>query len=193
VGCFVGRLEREKGLETLLHALALTATEQKLLLIGSGSLERDLCRLAASLGIADRVLFSGRVPQRELPAYLQASDFLVLPSMTTARFKEPWGLVVNEAMNSGLPVIGTDAVGAAAGGLLVDHETGRVVREDDPFALAAAMDELATDEGKRHRLGACGAERVLQWNFDSAADAFEAAIRVAVERRGPNGARSHRS
>jgi glycosyltransferase involved in cell wall biosynthesis len=188
IGCFVGRLEREKGLEILLRALVLTVMKQKLLLIGSGSHEPDLRARAAELGISDRILFAGKLSQEILPEYLRATDFLVLPSITTSRFKEPWGLVVNEAMNSGLPVIASDAVGAAAGGLVVDQETGRVVPEGDPVALAAAMDELAMDESKRLRLGARGAERVQSWSFDAAADAFERAIFSAVKRTGANGA-----
>jgi glycosyltransferase involved in cell wall biosynthesis len=188
MGCFVGRLEREKGLEELLHAVALTVSEQKLLLVGTGSLVPDLRALAASLGIADRVLFAGHVPQETLPVYLQSADFLVLPSVTTSRFKEPWGLVVNEAMNSRLPVIATDAVGAAAGGLVVDKETGRVVSEGDRVALASAMDELAIDETECMRLGTRGAERVLRWSFDAAADVLERAVLAAVERKGANGA-----
>jgi glycosyltransferase involved in cell wall biosynthesis len=192
LGCFVGRLEPEKGLETLIQAMALTTTRQKLLLVGSGSLEPDLRALAASLGIADSVAFAGHVHQRELPTYLQAVDFLVLPSITTSRFKEPWGLVVNEAMNSGLPVIATESVGAAAGGLVVNGETGRVIPEKDPGALGSALDELAANESERLRLGGKGAERVLMWNFEAAADAFERAIAAAIERNGRSGARTPR-
>lgn len=190
VACFVGRLEREKGLETLLHACALTRREQKLVLIGAGSLESDLRGLAAFLGINDNVVFAGPISQRALPAYLQAVDFLVLPSITTRRFKEPWGLVVNEAMNSRLPVIASDAVGAAAAGLVVDGDTGRIVPEGDAAALAVAMDDLASDEQQRLRLGASGAERVLRWNFDAAADAFEEAVAIAIERKEARRART---
>jgi glycosyltransferase involved in cell wall biosynthesis len=193
VGCFVGRLEAEKGLETLLHGLARTTAEQKLLVVGSGSLEPQLRVLAASLGLERRVVFTGQVAQKALPAYLQAVDFLVLPSMTTRRFKEPWGLVVNEAMNSGLPVIATDAVGAGAGGLVVDNETGFLIPEGDPLALAAAMDELARNDANRRRLGANGAQRVLQWSFAAATDAFERAVLEAVERKGRNGAGAARA
>ena len=63
----------------------------------------------------------------------------MLPSITTALDKEPWGLVVNEAMHAGLPVVATDAVGAAAGGLVRDGENGFVVPERDADALAAAV------------------------------------------------------
>lgn len=192
VACFVGRLEREKGLEVLVRALALTTIEQKLVLIGSGSLEPELRALATSLGIADRIVLTGHVPQESLPAYLQAADLLVLPSVTSGRFKEPWGLVVNEAMNCRLPVIATDAVGAAAGGLVVDGETGRLVGEGDPVALASAIDELAKDGGERLRLGANGAEHVLRWSFDAAADALERAVLAAIERKALNGARTPR-
>ncbi len=69
---------------------------------------------------------------------------LVLPSVTTPRFREPWGLVLNEAMAAGTAVVATTAVGAAAGGLVLDGETGLVVPERDHAALAAALDRLKT-------------------------------------------------
>ena len=69
----------------------------------------------------------GFVPRDELPALYAAADALVLPSIRTATFLEPWGLVVNEAMHQGTPVIASDAVGAAAGGLVRDGRNGLVV------------------------------------------------------------------
>src|SRR5205085_2613392 len=83
----------------------------------------------------------------------------------------PWGLVVNEAMNCGLPVATTDAVGAAAGGLVVHGWTGLVVPERNADALAAALDDLLGDEEKRRLMGAAARERVEAWNFTAAADA----------------------
>ena len=68
-----------------------------------------------------------------------AADVLVVPSIATRTFREPWGLVVNEAMNQGLPVIASDAVGAVAGGLVRDGRNGLVVRAGDSGALAHAM------------------------------------------------------
>ena len=87
----------------------------KLRLIGNGSLEPQVSRRAAQ---DPRVELVGYVPQERLPAELARSRCLVLPSITTDLDREPWGLVVNEAMHAGLPVVATDAVGAAAGGLV---------------------------------------------------------------------------
>lgn len=184
VASFVGRLEPEKGLETLLEALARAQRRLQLMLVGSGSLEPRLRERAASLGVADRVHFAGYVAQEALAPYLLASDMLVLPSITTRTFREPWGLVANEAMNCGVPVVATDAVGAAAGGLVVDGVTGRVVPERDAAALGAALDELAGDPELRARLGARAREHVLGWNYGRAADGFELAIRHAIRGRG---------
>ena len=107
------------------------------------------------------------------------ADVLVVPSIPTASFREPWGLVVNEAMNRGMAVIASDAVGAAAGGLVRDGDTGIVVPAGDPRALAgcdrapgrleraAGAARSRRREGRRRlhlrrlggRLRACPAER----------------------------------
>jgi glycosyltransferase involved in cell wall biosynthesis len=184
VGVFVGRLEPEKGLDLLLKASAAASVAHTLVLVGSGSLEPELRLLSVRLGIAERVRFAGHVSQGDLPAYLAVADFLVLPSVTTKRVKETWGLVVNEAMNCQLPVIATDAVGAAAGGLVVDGETGLVVPEGDVVALAGALDRLSSDTLLRLSLGQAASARVLDFSVSAAADAFEAAIAAAISARG---------
>jgi glycosyltransferase involved in cell wall biosynthesis len=97
--------------------------------------------------------------------------------------KEAWGLVVNEAMNCGLPVVATDAVGAAAGGLVVNGETGLVVPERNAPALASALDQLLGDPAARARLAAAAAERVLELSFEASADAFEHAVKAAILHR----------
>src|SRR5207237_1208405 len=122
-------------------ASARCTQDHRLLLVGKGSLERELRRLAGP-----RVRFAGYVDQDELPAVLQASDVLVLPSVTTPRFLEPWGLVLNEAMAAGTAVVATTAVGAAAGGLVVDGQTGIVVPERNSTALTGALDKLLADD-----------------------------------------------
>jgi glycosyltransferase involved in cell wall biosynthesis len=180
---FVGRLEPEKGVDLLLRASALAEGAHSLVIAGVGSEEQRLRRLAAELGIASRVRFAGSVAQTELPTLLQGSDLLVLPSISTKRFREPWGLVVNEAMNCGLPVVASDAVGATAGGLVVHGSTGLVVPERRVDALAAALDELVVDSSKRRRLGDAARAHVAAWTYGSAADAFETAIAAATGRR----------
>ena len=69
----------------------------------------------------------GPLPRPELPVAYAASAFALLPSIPTPRFKEPWGLVCNEAFEQARPMIATTAVGAVAGGLVRDNETGLVI------------------------------------------------------------------
>lgn len=181
--CFVGRLDPDKGVDVLLKALALVP-DLSLTIVGTGAEEARLRALAATLGMSSRVDFVGFVPQTQLRAKFSASDFLVMPSVTTRRQKEPWGLVANEAMNCGLPVIASTAVGATAGGLVIDGQTGRVVREGDPRGLAAAMSELASQPHLRARLGRQASEHVLRWNYDAAAEAFDAGVGAILGARG---------
>jgi len=183
VALFVGRLEQEKGLESLLAAVSTAPPDVGLALVGSGSRERRLRELADRHGLGSRVAFLGYVEQADLPAYLHAGDALVLPSVSTRSFRETWGLVVNEAMNAGLPVVTTTAVGAVPGGLVEDGLTGLVVAERDTAGLAEALIALAADDALRTRLGDAGRERVLEWSFDAAASALRSAIVAAVEHR----------
>jgi glycosyltransferase involved in cell wall biosynthesis len=103
-------------------------------------------------------------------------DVLVLASIPTRTFREPWGLVVNEAMNRGLAVIVSDAVGAAAGGLVRDGRNGLVVRAGDSRALAGAIERLAADAPLRAQMGARGAQDVLAYSHDAWAEGFSRAL-----------------
>ncbi|MDP9278841.1 MAG: glycosyltransferase family 4 protein [Gemmatimonadota bacterium] len=183
IAIFVGRLEQEKGLELLFRALPGTKSLAGLMIVGSGSLEDELKRLAVRLGIADRVRFAGYVQNKDLAAYLDVSDFLVLPSITTPRFKEPWGLVANEAMNRGRPVVASAAVGAVAGGLIVDRVTGLVFPERDGAALATAMDELGRDHMLRANLGAEAKRHVLGWSIEKAVATVEKVVGTVLDAR----------
>jgi glycosyltransferase involved in cell wall biosynthesis len=104
------------------------------------------------------------------------ADVLVLPSIRTRMFREPWGLVVNEAMNRGLPVIASDEVGAVAGGLVRDGRNGLVVPAGDGDALARALVRLANDRELRARLGAAGARDVRAYSHAAWAEGFSRAL-----------------
>lgn len=153
---FVGRLETEKGVEVLIDAWRRAGLDQtaSLTFAGSGSLRPE--------GPGIKLL--GPVPRDDLPALYAAADALVLPSIPTATFLEPWGLVVNEAMHQGTPVIASDAVGAAAGGLVDDGRNGLVVPAGDAAALATRIRALAVNPGLRERLGAAACEDVRQFS-----------------------------
>jgi len=162
VALYVGRLEREKGVDLLLAAFAVAvARERKLRLaiVGDGSLRPRVEAAAADR----RIVRLGRLSGEDvLRAYI-AADFVVLPS----RF-EPWGLVVNEAMACGLPVIVSDRVGCADD--LVRHgETGLMVAAGDEAELAVAMVQLAQDEPVRRRMGQAAERLISHWTLENEA------------------------
>jgi glycosyltransferase involved in cell wall biosynthesis len=126
-------------------------------------------------GVSDPI-WLGPVPPRRLRELYAAADVLLVPSIPTRTFREPWGLVVNEAMNRKLPVIASDAVGAAAGGLVRDRRNGLVVPAGDARALAGAIRRLAADAPLRARLGAAGAQDVQAYTHDAWARGFSSAL-----------------
>jgi glycosyltransferase involved in cell wall biosynthesis len=196
---FVGRPAREKGLRVLIEAwrtTGLRAPTVALVLAGVGSnppwvpaggaagdptgaadAAKDPAEGDAGKQKAEQsVLWMDPVPPVELRNIYAACDVLVVPSIPTRTFREPWGLVVNEAMNRGLPVIATDAVGAAAGGLVRDERNGLVVPAGDSDALARAINRLAVDPILRTRLGEAGAEDVRSFTYDAWAQGFSRAL-----------------
>jgi glycosyltransferase involved in cell wall biosynthesis len=173
---FVGRPAREKGLSILLEgwrAAGLAPGTAALVVVG----ERHAPGSSAPpRGNGAQVVCLGPAGPAQLRDVYAAVDVLVVPSIPTRTFREPWGLVVNEAMNRGLPVIASDAVGAAAGGLVRDGRNGLVVAAGDPGALAAAIARLAADVSLRARLGNAAAEDVCAFSHDAWARGFSAAL-----------------
>jgi glycosyltransferase involved in cell wall biosynthesis len=125
------------------------------------------------------------VPAQELRNFYAQADVVVIPSIATRRFREPWGLVANEAMNQHDAIIASDAVGAAAGGLVRHERNGLVVPAGDPIALAGALSRLAADAALRARLGAQGARDVAQYTHTAWAEAFAQALDGATAGRMP--------
>jgi glycosyltransferase involved in cell wall biosynthesis len=170
---YAGRLIDEKGVSVLLDAWPLVSGEATLLLIGDGP-------LAARAGSNERVRLLGPLPRSGLPAAYAAAAFTILASVPTRRFREPWGLVCNESMHQGRPVIASDSVGAVAGGLVVDGQTGLVVSSGDGAALAAAIGRLLGDADLRSRLGAAAREAVKPYTYEAMAEAFDRALAIAI-------------
>ena len=174
----VSRLVPVKGLDVLVRAAArLSDLRPVLAVVGTGPLDAELSALARDLGV-DLRLLGARRPS-EMPPLYAAADVYTLPSVTTPQVREVWGLGVNEALCQRLPVVVSDAVGAAAGGLVVHGETGLVVPERDDLALAAALRCIITDPSLGDRLVTAGFERVKATNYDAMVASFVAAIRYA--------------
>jgi glycosyltransferase involved in cell wall biosynthesis len=175
---FTGRLHREKGLLALVEAwrqLDFDPESATLVLVGPGP-ER------ARAGATRTTRFVGSATPVEVRNFYGGADVVVVPSIPTRTFREPWGLVVNEAMNQGLPVIATDAVGAVAGGLLRHERNGLVVPAGDPAALAGAIRRLHDDPGLRTRLGAQGREDVRAHTAEAWAAGIGRALEAAYRR-----------
>jgi glycosyltransferase involved in cell wall biosynthesis len=176
---FVGRLEREKGVEVLIAAWerAGLGPDSVLALAGRGPLDT----LATSAGSGVRWL--GYVPPLELLPLYAAADVLVLPSVRTKTFAEPWGLVLNEAMLQGTPVIATDAVGAVAGGLVRDGQNGLVAPAGDPDALAARLRTLADSPELRARLGEAARDDAAEFTPQAWVAGMQRALAAVGESR----------
>jgi glycosyltransferase involved in cell wall biosynthesis len=174
---YLGRLEPSKGLTYLLEAFQTLVSDDAVLLFAGDGTDRERLRgWATELGMGDRIRFSNYVPTDETPAYYALAYVLVLPSITTNNFKEPWGLVVNEAMNQGCPVIASDAVGAAAGGLVQDGINGIVVPERDSHTLRSALQRLFDQPDLRERMSDNSRMIVSQWDNERMVLGFRRAL-----------------
>lgn len=172
----VSRLIPEKAPEVLLEAFARVRRELpcSLLIVGAGTMLEPLRERVRAENIPD-VVFAGFLNQTEVPKAYACADIFALVS----RRNETWGLVVNEAMNFGLPVVVSDKVGCGAD--LVRHGfSGFVVDSDDAVSLAARLTELVRDENKRATLGAAGKTIVEAWNHRAAAAGVLRAVELAV-------------
>jgi len=158
-----------------------------LVFAGDGPLGESLRVEAATLGISERVRFLGFVNQSALPATYAASDVLVLPSQFDA-----WGLVVNEAMICGVPVVVSDQVGAGAD-LVIPGETGEVYPAGDVGVLGEILSRLLADPEELQRQGQVGCQRMESWSPREHVQGMLRAIEAAVtmKRRAKSGGRSH--
>lgn len=160
---YVGRMEPHKGLQELFEAFGRLPADESapvaMLLVGDGSMRDMLDRAAAD----PRIRWLGRLSGTALLNAYAAADVFVLPS----RF-EPWGLVVNEAMAAGLPVIATDRVGCVDD-LVIQDETGLVVSAESDEALALAMQVLLRDRALRDEMARNARTLIAGWTLENEA------------------------
>lgn len=168
---FVGRFVYYKGLEVLIDAMV--STPGTLLLAGEGPLENEIRQRAAARGVADRAHILGRVGDPDLPAYYEAADIVVLPSIAPT---ETFGVVQLEAMATGRPVVSTN-LPTGVPWVNQDDVSGLVVPPRDVPALAAALTRLGLDDGLRRRLGAGGLSRARStFSIERMVEAFKAVV-----------------
>ena len=184
---YVGRLAKEKNLETLL-GMAKQVTEAeanaRLWLVGDGPFREECLQIAAKHHIGDKVKFVGSVARGEVDKFYAAADLFTFASVT-----ETQGLVLNEAMQYGIPAVAVDGGGATEA--IIPGENGFATKNDET-SLADQVLQILRDETLYARLCA-GAEQSAKLNTtsvmcDRVLDVYRAAIdqgRITSEREHP--------
>jgi glycosyltransferase involved in cell wall biosynthesis len=154
---FLGRLKEEKGLVTIIEALAYLPDYCRAVFIGHGPIKNTLQEQAAHLGLTDRVIFKAGVPTYQAPRELEQLDALVLPSLTRPNWMEQFGRVLAEAMSCETPVIGSNSGEIP----YVIGDAGLVFPEGNARELAACVQRLLDDPHYYSDLARRGRQRVL--------------------------------
>ncbi len=174
---FSGRLVSAKGVFDLLEAYARLSPELRaqfgVVFVGSGPAEHDLRRRAEAIS-PGTVCFPGFVQREQLAVFYALADILVFPTHT-----DTWGLVVNEAMACGLPIICSSVAGCAAD-LVEDGVNGRIVPSREVGQLASAMERLATDSVLRDRMGSCSREKIKPYSAAGWSEGVSAALHAII-------------
>jgi D-inositol-3-phosphate glycosyltransferase len=166
---FVGRIQPLKGLDVAVRTLGALEDPRAVLVVVGGASGRDgqrelerIDKLAASLGVADRIRYTDPQPHHLLSTYYRAADVVLVPSRS-----ESFGLVALEAAACGTPV-----VAAAVGGLrtLVEHgRTGFLVEGRDPEAFAAYTEQILDNPALGRELAATASSRARNFTWSTAA------------------------
>ncbi len=175
---YVGRLVPEKGLSDLLQAYATLDSQLRsrvgLVIAGDGPIRAELETAAQSI-FPGCVHFAGFIHRDELANYYALAECLVLPTHS-----DPWGLVINEAMACGLPVICTSVAGCTADLVM---SNGRRVDVSNISQLEAAMHEIATDPALRSRMSAESRRLIQGYSPELCAEGIAKATLAIVPRR----------
>jgi glycosyltransferase involved in cell wall biosynthesis len=159
---FIGRLGIEKGIYDLIEAAGLVSSDPdmanvKFVMAGSGPERENLVRRIALLKLEGRVCLAGSFPYDAIPGLYNAADMFILPSIPVPFWQEQFGMVLAEAMASGIPVVSTltGSIPEVVG------ESGALVPPGDPAAMYREIKKLHSDAPYRRALAAKGRERAL--------------------------------
>jgi len=169
---YVGRLERSKGVDVLLEALA-RSDDVDAWIVGDGDQFESLRRRAADLGVTDRVTFEGWVDNSDLPGYYRSADLFVHPG----RWPEPFGRTLLESLSCETPAVVSDIGGPP---WVVDDagETFPVERAD---ILAERLADLHDDPERLADLRSACRPRLDRFGPDRVLDLMETEYRRARE------------
>lgn len=179
----VGRLVSRKGFDVCLKALAelrKQGMDFRYLVVGDGPYRNELEKLTVSLGMTDRVVFAGAVPEEDLAAVYSAADIFVMTPKSAGADVEGFGIVYIEAGLFGKPVIGSKTGGVPEA--VLDGKTGLLVEPNDVEQLAAAIKRLAEDPALRASMGQAGRQRVIdELNWPKQAATFSSALKLIAK------------
>ena len=181
---FVGRLERLKGVDVAIRALALLRDRQhddvRLLILGedshdgSDSEKERLKAFASRVGVHDRVDFLGSVAHHELPFFYSAADVCVMPS-----YSESFGLVALEAQACGRPVVGADVAGLRS--VVRDEVSGYLLDGHDPAAYAERIGRLLDNPDLAQQMGRRGRLLAQRFSWTRTADSLQKLFEGVME------------
>jgi D-inositol-3-phosphate glycosyltransferase len=181
---FVGRLERLKGVEIAIRALALLQDRDhddvRLIVLGEDSRDGDesekerLKAVASALGVRDRVDFLGSVAHHELPYFYAAADACVMPS-----YSESFGLVALEAQACGRPVVASGVSGLRS--VVRDEVSGYLIDGDDPAIYAERIGRLLADPELAQQMGRRGRLLAQRFSWTRTADRLENLFENVIE------------
>jgi glycosyltransferase involved in cell wall biosynthesis len=157
---FIGRLTREKGVYDLLHAAKLASLDGglenvKIVFAGSGPEKERLIRLSGKLKVEKYVKFAGSFSYVDMPKLYNAADVFILPSIPVSFWQEQFGMVLVEAMASGLPIISTLSGSIPE----VLGEGGILIQPNDPLSIYREIKKLLLDDAFRAGLGLMARKR----------------------------------
>lgn len=184
---YAGKIFGRKRPEDLLDAYARLSSDGRsepdpyLLFIGEGETKAALEARAALHGWSS-IKFLGFKNQTELPVFFDLCDVFVIPSNL-----EPWGLILNEVMNAGRPIIASDRVGACID-LVRPGVNGYVYRSEDVADLHQALVKVLEDADMRQRMGRASLDIIGRWSFEEDVQALKSALETYVPRQSVSGA-----
>jgi glycosyltransferase involved in cell wall biosynthesis len=176
---YASKFTRQKHPDDVIHAMARLRDEGQvatLFMVGTGEMEDELRDLSNSLCM-ENVVFGGFINQAELPKVYAASDIFVLPSEN-----DHWGLIVNEVMCAGIPVVVSNDAGCVPD-LVKDGVNGYHMKAGDIGSLVLALEKLLSDESLRRRMGAASLSIISGWSYEQCRQGIMAALRQCVRMR----------
>ncbi|NBV83840.1 glycosyltransferase family 1 protein [bacterium] len=174
---FVGRFAPEKNLITLLDAYEQVVKQHAdvgLILVGDGPLQSEIQQLISRRQLTRAVIIPF-LQKPDLPAIYGISDIFVLPSIS-----EPWGLVVNEAMACGLPIVVSSKAGSAHD-LAVHGKNGFIVNPTDVNEIADAIDILISDTELRKQMGVAAVASVAEFTSEKSSERMATAMATCLD------------